>query len=171
MLSPSHTPRLSLLCYYCLAVCYLWFEGLHKHLFIFLPLSFPSAALAHKRHVLAVLQRMSRGEFTALRCGRVNSMCTTGRLLEVCSLKGFVCVLQTNSPAIQTGLSSQLYRLKEMQRRKCQECLRTTREHFRFQAHHRTHILHIRLLTFQNIQICVISPSSSEIRAAHHLLA
>lgn len=111
-LHPIHRDRLCCVTTVWLcAICGL--KVLHKHLFIFLPLCFPSAALVHKRHVLAVLQCISRGEFTALRCGRVNSMCTTGCLLEVCSLKGFVCVLQTNSPARQTGLSSQLYRLKQ----------------------------------------------------------
>lgn len=111
-LHPIHRDRLCCVTTVWLcAICGL--KVLHKHLFMFLPLCFPSAALVHKRHVLAVLQCMSRGEFTALRCGRVNSMCTTGCLLEVCSLKGFVCVLQTNSPARQTGLSSQLYRLKQ----------------------------------------------------------
>lgn len=59
----------------------------------------------HKRHVLAVFQCMSRVEFTALRCGRVNSVGTTGCLLDGCSFRGFVCFQQMNSPAGQTGLS------------------------------------------------------------------
>lgn len=60
----------------------------------------------HKRHVLAVSQCLSRVEFTALRCGRVNSVCTTGCLFCGCSFRGFVCFQQLNSPARQTGLSS-----------------------------------------------------------------
>lgn len=63
------------------------------------------------------IQRMSEAAFVARRCGRISSMCTctTGCLVGGCSWKGLVClfVLQTNSPARQTGLSSQLSTLKQ----------------------------------------------------------
>lgn len=61
-------------------------------------------------------------------------------------------------------LSSTDWYIRKQRResRRCQECLRTTREHFRLQPYPKIHFLYISLvLSFQNIHILVIEPHFS----------
>lgn len=92
-LHPTHRGRLCCVtAVWTRAICGL--KVLHKSLFIFLPLCFPSASLSLS--LSRSIKDMCRlcvqgGGFTAARCGRVNSVCTAGRLLGVCFWMGFVC--------------------------------------------------------------------------------
>lgn len=167
MLPPSHTPWPSL---FGCVLFVVWRYYISTSSFSSLSV-FQLLLWLHKRHVLAVLVYVPGWVYSS----KVweGKQYVHHRLPVRSLLLEGVC-LQTNSPATQTGLSSQLYRLKQKKQKgeNGQECLRTTREHFRFQPHHRTHILHIRLaLTAQNPPICVLSPSPSHINAALLLLA
>lgn len=169
MLPPSHTPWPSLFgCVLFVVWRYYTSTSSFSSLSVFQLLLW-----LHKRHALAVLVYVPGWVYSSkVWEGKqyVHHRLPVGSLL----LEG-VCLRFADELPCQTDrlvLSAVQTETKETERRKCQECLRTTREHFRFQPHHRTHILHICLgLTSQNPPICVLSPSPTHINAALLLLA
>lgn len=129
-LSPSHTPWSSMPRYHRLAVWCL--EVLHKHLFLFLPLCFPSAALLHERHVLHTAHVRgcvcSSEVWEDKQHVHVHHRLPGGRLLLEGACLSVRFADQLPCKTDRFVLSAVHTETKEMERGKRPECLRTTRE-------------------------------------------